>query len=164
MYPSHVSDGRHLLQYSCRLARDLTVAVRVALVSCVKKKRDSAAPARDLYLSQLFRGLRRFAEAHADYWYILSAEHGVLHPDAVVAPYERTLNSMPKRERVAWAERVKRQLLEVLPKDSEVIMLAGLRYREDIEPFLRDRGYPVSVPLEGLKIGEQLHRLKETTQ
>ena len=103
------------------------VATRVALVSCVKQKRDSAAPACDLYLSQLFRSLRHYAETHADAWYILSAEHGVLRPDQVVEPYERTLNTMPKRERVAWAERVQQQLLELLPAGAEVILLAGLR-------------------------------------
>ncbi len=140
------------------------MATRVALVSCVKKKRDSAAPACDLYLSQLFRGLRRYAETHADAWYILSAEHGVLPPDQVVEPYERTLNTMPKCERLAWAERVGQQLLELLPSDAEVILLAGLRYREEIEPFLRERGFSVSVPLEGLKIGQQLQRLKEAAK
>jgi hypothetical protein len=140
------------------------VATRVALVSCVKQKCGSAAAARDLYLSQLFRGLRRYAESHADAWYILSAEHGVLHPEQVVEPYERTLNAMPKPERVAWAERVQKQLLDILPADAEVILLAGLRYREEIEPFLRNRGFSVSVPLEGLKIGEQLQRLKQVAK
>jgi cytoplasmic iron level regulating protein YaaA (DUF328/UPF0246 family) len=130
----------------------------------VKQKRDAAAPARDLYLSQLFRGLRQYAEKHADAWYILSAEHGVLRPDQIVEPYERTLNTMPKRERAAWAERVKQQLLDILPTDAEIIVLAGLRYREEIEGYLRQRGFPVSVPLEGLKIGEQLQRLKQGSQ
>lgn len=69
---------------------------RVALVSCAKQKRDRAAPARDLYLSQFFHGLRMYAEKHADAWYILSAEHGVLRPEQAVEPYERTLNTMPK--------------------------------------------------------------------
>jgi cytoplasmic iron level regulating protein YaaA (DUF328/UPF0246 family) len=137
------------------------VATRVALVSCVKKKQSSAAPARDLYLSHLFRGLRRYAESHADVWYILSAEHGLLKPDQVIEPYERTLNTMPKRDRTAWAERVRQQLLEILPANAEVTLLAGLRYREGIETFLREQGFTVSVPLEGLKIGEQLQRLKQ---
>jgi cytoplasmic iron level regulating protein YaaA (DUF328/UPF0246 family) len=140
------------------------VVARVALVSCVKQKRQSASPAQDLYLSQLFRGLRRYAETHADTWYILSAEHGVLRPDEVVAPYELTLNTMPKAERLAWADRVQRQLLELLPADAQIILLAGLRYREQIEPFLRKRGFSVTVPLEGLKIGEQLQRLKQAAE
>ena len=133
---------------------------RIALVSCVKQKRTSAAPARDLYVTELFRGLRRFAEARADAWYILSAEHGLLRPDQVVAPYERTLNTMRKPERLAWAARVQRQLLDVLPPSAQVILLAGARYRENIEPFLRGKGCEVSVPLEGLALGKQLQYLK----
>jgi hypothetical protein len=111
-------------------------------------------------VSELFRGLRRFAEARADTWYILSAEHGLLHPDQVVAPYERTLNNMHKPERLAWAARVQRQLVDVLPPSAQVILLAGARYRENIEPFLRSNGYEVSVPLEGLALGKQLQYLK----
>jgi hypothetical protein len=127
----------------------------------VKQKSSSAVPARDLYVSQLFRGLRRYAESHAHTWYILSAEYGVLCPEQVVEPYERTLNTMPKPERVAWAEKVEQQLLELLPTDAEIILLAGERYREHIEPFLRERGFQVSVPLRGLQIGKQLQRLKQ---
>ena len=152
------------MPHSTRMNRPQKCGSIVALVSCVKQKRNSAAPARDLYLSQLFRGLRRYAETHADAWYILSAEHGVLHPEQVVEPYERTLNTMPKRERITWAERVQQQLIELLPADAEVILLAGLRYREEIEPFLRQRGFPVSVPLAGLKIGKQLQRLKQVAE
>jgi len=133
---------------------------RIALVSCVKQKRTSAAPARDLYVSELFRGLRRYAEARAGAWYILSAEHGLLRLDQVVAPYERTLNTMRKPERLAWAAQVQRQLLDVLPPSAEVILLAGARYRENIEPFLRGKGYEVSVPLQGMALGKQLQYLK----
>ena len=55
------------------------MGIRVALVSCVKSKQDSPAPAGDLYTSPLFRSFRRYAEANADVWYVLSAEHGLLH-------------------------------------------------------------------------------------
>ena len=71
---------------------------------------------------------------------------------------------MSKRERLAWAERVQQQLLEILPAGAEIILLAGLRYREDVEPFLRKRGFSVSVPFEGLTIGKQLQRLKQAAE
>jgi hypothetical protein len=135
--------------------------MRVALVSCVKAKRSTASPARHLYTSQLFRALRSHAEATADRWYILSAEHGLVRPDQVLAPYERTLNRMPKHERVAWADAVWADLLKVLPADAEVVFLAGARYREGLENRLREHGFAVSVPLKGLGIGKQLQRLKE---
>jgi hypothetical protein len=134
--------------------------MKVALVSCVKSKRNSSAPARDMYTSPLFRLLRLYAEEVADLWYILSAEHGLLHPSDVIAPYERTLNVMPTRERVLWAERVQKQLLKALPVRAEVIILAGVRYRQDLVPFLTAHGFHPSVPLEGLTLGRQLQRLK----
>ena len=109
--------------------------------------------------SQLFRGLRAYAEAHADAWYILSAEHGVLRPDDVIAPYEKTLSRMLKRDRVAWAGRVQPQLLAILPPGADVILLAGSRYRAGIEFFLQQHGFSVSIPMEGLGIGKQLQWL-----
>jgi hypothetical protein len=136
------------------------VKMRIALVACAKRKRGAAAPAGDLYISHLFQGLRRYAEAHADRWYILSAEHGVLDPEKAAHPYERTLNGMPRQERAAWAARVNEQLTRLIPSGAEIILLAGKRYREGIEPFLREKGFGVWVPFAGMRIGEQLQRLK----
>lgn len=138
----------------------VTPAAVVALVSCVKKKRETPAPAQDLYVSQLFRGLRVYAERDADAWFILSAEHGLLRPEQIVAPYERTLNTMAKADRIEWAGRVGQQLLGVLPVGAKIVMLAGERYREFLLPLLIGHGFAVSVPLAGLKLGEQLQRLK----
>jgi len=137
------------------------MATRVALISCVKTKRKSAVAAKDLYISPLFKGMRRYAEQNADAWFILSAEHGVLQPDQVIAPYERTLKAMPKRDRVAWAERVHHQLLEFLPAGAVVVILAGNRYRENVVAFLESHGFIVEVPMVGLQFGPQLRWLKE---
>ena len=61
-----------------------TTRKRTPTRSSVKAKRTFAAPASDLYTSQLFRALRGYAIGHADAWYVLSAEHGLLRPDQVV--------------------------------------------------------------------------------
>lgn len=134
--------------------------MKIALVSCVKTKRTEATRACDLYTSPLFRGLRRYAETHADRWYILSAKHGLLDPLTIVNPYEQTLNRMPKKERIAWADSVKADLTLSTPSDADFILLAGKRYREGIESFLGERG-TVVVPLEGLSFGRQLTWLKQ---
>lgn len=136
---------------------------RIALVSCVKTKGNSAVAAKDMYISQLFLGMRRYAEQNADAWFILSAEHGVLQPDQVIAPYERTLRTMPKLDRMAWDERVKKQLQELLPTSAVVVFLAGVRYREGVVPFLKNHGYNIEIPMEGKKFGPQLRWLKENT-
>jgi hypothetical protein len=107
--------------------------------------------------------MRRYAELNADVWYILSAKHGLLRPDEIVDPYEQTLNAMPRHDRFAWAERVRSQLLEMLPRDAELLVLASQRYREQLVPFLKSQGYVVRVPMAGLKFGPQLRWLKAQT-
>ena len=136
------------------------MATRVVLVSCVKTKRKSAVASADMYISPLFKGMRRYAEKNADAWFILSAEHGVLRTDQVIAPYERSMK-MPERSQVAWAERVNRQLLELLPTGATVIILAGIPYRKRVVPFLESHGFTVEVPMFGLKQGLQLRWLNQ---
>jgi hypothetical protein len=82
----------------------------VYLVSCVSRKQKQACPARDLYASDLFRKARRYAEASGCPWFILSAQYGLVPPDQVIAPYERTLNHMDVDGRRVWAEQVCQQL------------------------------------------------------
>ena len=137
------------------------MATRVVLVSCVKTKRKTDAQAQDLYTSQLFRGMRRYVERTADTWYILSAKYGLLRPDEVVAPYEQTLKTMRKADRLAWAERVQQALGKVLPTGAGLVILAGDRYGENLVPFLERHGFTVSVPMAGLAFGPQLRWLKE---
>lgn len=132
----------------------------VFLVSCVAEKRPVPAAARGLYLSPWFRKARAFAESGGTAWFILSAEHGLLEPDMVVAPYERTLNRMAIAARRAWAVRVLGQIQERVPRSRRLVLLAGQRYREFLEEPLRAR-YAMDVPLRGMRIGEQLHWLSE---
>ena len=40
-----------------------------------------------------------------------------------------------------------------------VVIFAGEKYRECLEPALRKRGIAVHVPMKGLRSGEQLARL-----
>jgi hypothetical protein len=104
--------------------------------------------------------MRTFAETHADAWYILSAQHGLLHPDQVIGPYERTLKKMSKGERNIWAIRVQTALVSVVPPQAEVLILAGIPYRKGVESFLRDLGCEVKVPMVGLNFGNQLKWLR----
>jgi hypothetical protein len=131
----------------------------VYLISCVSQKREQGCAARDLYVSDWFCKARRYAEASGCPWFILSAEYGLVPPDQVVAPYERTLNTMAVADRRAWAERVARQLAEAVPDLARVVFLAGKRYREFLAQYLTGWGVAVSVPMAGLRIGEQLRWL-----
>jgi hypothetical protein len=68
----------------------------VYLVSCVSKKRRTPTQARDLYNSDWFLKARDYVEGTHSPWFILSAEYGLVPPDQVLAPYERTINAMGK--------------------------------------------------------------------
>jgi hypothetical protein len=136
----------------------------VYLVSCVSQKRQQACAARDLYVSDWFCKARQYAEASGCPWYILSAEHGLVLPDQVIAPYERTLKTMRVADRHAWAVRVFHQLAETVQALAHVVFLAGERYREFLTGPLTKCGVAVSVPMEGLRIGEQLSWLAQHTR
>ena len=133
----------------------------IALVACVKSKCDQPKPAGRLYNSAWFRKARTYARQRCDAWLILSAKHGVLSPDNEIAPYEETLNNFSAQERREWSSRVLQELSEVLSPEDEVVILAGRKYREYLTGPLKEEVANVSVPMEGLGIGEQLQFLKE---
>lgn len=128
----------------------------VYLVSCVRQKQSRMCQARDLYVSTWFVKARQYVESSGYPWFILSAEHGLVSPDLTLEPYERTLNAMKVAERAAWAKCVDQALAEIAPELSRAVLLAGERYREFLEPRLAARGVAVTVPMAGLRIGEQL--------
>lgn len=134
---------------------------KIALVACVKTKRSVASPAGALYTSSLFKKASSYARQIADEWYILSAKHGLVHPETIIAPYEKTLNKMRAAERRAWARRVLAELREVLRRGDQVVFLAGKRYRENLVDSVRQMGCRVEIPMEGLSFGQQLRWLNE---
>lgn len=86
----------------------------VILIACSKQKEAAPRPARQLYKSQLFTKSLAYAEQRgADTIYILSAKHGLLGPNQVIAPYDETLSRQPRAERRRWAQRVLGQLKRV---------------------------------------------------
>ena len=135
----------------------------LCLVSCVAQKLPRAAPAKDLYTSTLFRKMRGFVEARSWPWLILSAKYGILPPEQVIEPYEKTLNTRGVAERRDWAEGCLRALGPRLAGFQSVAFLAGEKYREFLVPALRDRGIEVHVPMAGLRIGEQFAWLDRFT-
>ena len=141
--------------------------MKIVLVSCVGKKADEPQPAKDLYQSPWFRLARQYAEKVGDAWYILSAKYGRVHPDWEIDPYDHTLNTMTVADRKNWAEETYASISSAFfqrdfsPDQFEVVILAGERYREFLIPRFEDDGYKVSVPMEGLGIGQQLAWLKK---
>jgi uncharacterized protein DUF6884 len=133
---------------------------RIFLVACVAGKRATPHKAAELYTSPWFEMVRELVSSSGEPWFILSAKHGLVSSDTVIAPYNETLNTMGVACRREWAVRVQGQMNEAMPTADEVVILAGVRYREYLMDYLKGRFAKVSVPMAGLTIGRQLRWLK----
>jgi hypothetical protein len=145
---------------------------RIALVACSKTKLPDPAPARDLYRGTLFRAARAWAETRCAAWWILSARHGLLAPDQVIAPYDDALDARSAQQRREWSWKVFHQVVRArdrglfpAPGDPhEIVFLTGYTYRRYLASDLLVAGYRLSFPLAGLPYGRQVARLKEMRQ
>lgn len=133
-----------------------TSVQRVFLVSCVKTKSLTPKPAEEFYTSDWFSKARRYVESTGSRWFVLSAKYGLVAPDTVLEPYEKTLKTMPVADRRRWAKGVFEDLLKVAPDLEAVTFLAGVTYREFLAGHLSQRGVAIEVPMEGLAFGQQL--------
>jgi len=129
------------------------------LISCVSKKVNHPAPAKDLYESTLFKFCYSYAMSLCpDNIFILSAKYGLVPADEVIAPYDLTLNTMKTKEIQKWSEGVICDLRNNTDiKNDNFLFLAGEKYRRFLLPFIKH----YEIPMQGLKIGEQLSWLKQ---
>ncbi|MCS3449805.1 hypothetical protein M2222_001374 [Bradyrhizobium elkanii] len=136
------------------------MATRVTFVSCVKTKSATPELAEYLYISPWFRMAREWARRNSERRFILSAEYGLIEPGTLVKPYERTLNRMSTADRLAWSKRVIGQIDERRLEGTWAHVLAGESYRRFLMEALEVRFDWVTVPMEGLMMGQQLSWLK----
>jgi hypothetical protein len=138
-------------------------AADVVLISCVKSKQNKPAKAKDLYISDLFAKERAYAERSGRPWFILSAEHGLVDPEQVLAPYEAYLPAMPASYRRSWGNTVITQLETVLGslRGLTLEIHAGRPYVRSIQDGLLQRGANVLLPLDGLRFGTRLRWYNE---
>ena len=120
----------------------------VGLVSCSKSKGDTPCAARDLYTSWVFQRSVDYVERECDEWAILSAKHGLVDPDAVLAPYDETLSGAPKAVREEWNRRVREQIeARYAGKRVRFVLMAGSAYAGCVE------GMDVEEPMKGMGTG-----------
>lgn len=135
-----------------------TTTADVILVGCVKSKLPHPAPARELYTSPLFRKARSYSERSGQPWFILSAQHGLVDPDAELGPYDLRLSTTPLTYRQEWGNRVVEDLHATLGTlaDRTVEIHAGAAYADALRPRLTAAGATVVEPLAGLPLGPRL--------
>ncbi len=133
----------------------------IGLVGCVKRKLTHSAPAHLLYTSAMFKREHEWASVRCDRWFILSAKHGLVAPEAVLAPYEETLNKRSKAEKEIWSADVLDQLVTVLAtlRGRHFEIYAGRNYFGfGLSAGLIERGATVSIPWSGLGLGQRAAR------
>jgi hypothetical protein len=126
----------------------------LVLVACCGKKLKVKAAAQDIYQSELFKKSRAWAEINGDEWAILSAEYGILSPQKVINPYDKTLKTMCISERKSWSNFVRESIER--HRDKKIIVLAGNDYCGWITSDL-----DVDRPMSGMGIGQQLSWLNK---
>lgn len=132
----------------------------VALVSCSKKKRAGMHRAAELYNSPLFKFSFRFASRSCDEIWILSAKHGLVHPDKKIKSYNRSLKTVPRQEQRKWARRVAKAVTRHFPKGTKLEFYCGEVYLRDLISLL-NTSFVCIAPLRGLSLGKQLQWYKE---
>lgn len=134
-------------------------SLRVGLVGATTTKLNCPAPAGKLCISDLFVGRRQAVERSCDRWYVLSARHGLVHPDTVLEPYGERLSAMAWAARRRWSDAVVNALVAELGDLEGVIfeVHAGAVHADSgLADALRARGAVVENPVARLRVHEQL--------
>jgi hypothetical protein len=143
---------------------------RIVLISCVSKKGNKKAKAKELYKGPLFKNSLTYGKKLCpDKIYILSALHHLVNLDQEIEPYDVTLSYVPpakrnpklkvltKEEAELWGQKVLQQLENIADlKKDEFIILAGQSYIKPIVKGITN----IKEPLKGLKQGERVKFLK----
>ncbi len=128
------------------------------LLGCIKYKRSGPTPAHNLYTSPLFLRRRRYAEAAGVRWYVLSARHGLVLPEEVIAHYDVHLAGQSASYRAAWGAFVVEQLRRERGEMSGLVVdiHAGDAYVEAVRGPLERAGTVVLDPVDARSLGETL--------
>jgi hypothetical protein len=131
------------------------------LIACSREKRAERAPAKDLYLSERFRLCRTAAEVYADKWFIVSAKHGLVHPERILSPYDTTIANMTPREFEMWNKKVTNQLARWVPKQSNIVCLGDSQYFSPLAKLDLKAGAGVHIPFRWIDPSNHLTWLRK---
>lgn len=158
---------------------------RCIIAQCTDEKRDGKHQAKELYMpSRLFRAQRRYCEAYADLWLIVSGKHGLVHPESAVSSYnvpvdddswtERTQEAVDGFFRRAKADGIRilhpdgrhSGNLSVLGPTDEIHfeLLCGEDYLKRLEPYLEYHDLDYSLPFEGQRYGVRCNNMLDAAR
>ena len=126
---------------------------RVALVGCSKTKLEYPAPASRLYIGNLFKKAYDYAQKNFSEVYILSAKHGFLKTDEIIAPYNYTLKGKSKKIIISWSKQTAEIMNKFFSDDDILSFFTGEIYYKYLSRLLNCH---TTLPLRGLRMGPQL--------
>ncbi len=141
--------------------------MKIVLIACSKIKittyKYKRIVAEEMYCSALFRKSLNYARIKHDGYriFVLSAKYGLVPIEKKISLYDLSLNYFSVEELKKWSSKVNSQLEAVCtPSKTDFVILAGKRYRCYLTKDMKSS----YVPLEGLKIGEQLGKLTQLSK
>lgn len=139
---------------------------KIAFVGCSKNKRNEPCMASEMYdKSALFVLCKQYIiQNKYDMWFILSAKYGLLNPETIIEPYDKSLYEMSRLELKKWENNVIEQVRNIIITVDDNIVVdfyCGIIYRKELVKYLHQFGVVVNEPLKGKGIGQQLKYLKE---
>lgn len=132
------------LQTHCILVMRKT---KIALIACVKEKALHPCVAEEMYLSDDFKSWLKYAQDwKADFIFILSGKYGLLELADVIEPYDFNLDHQPRSLRLAWSDRVLKNLaLHCDLKEDQFLLLTNQLYAEYLLPHIGMVGMPMDI-------------------
>ena len=119
---------------------------RVALIACVKEKKDYSCAAIEMYEGLFPSWLQHSERLKAEQFYILSGKYGLLKPDDIIEPYDFNLNHATKEYLDEWNDKVLKRLNELENiTDCEFLIYTNSTYMEELIKVLPFYTIPLSI-------------------
>jgi hypothetical protein len=123
---------------------------RVVLIGSAGATAATPLPAAQLFASDGFARARAHAAGSGHPWFVLTAKHGLLDPDDVVAPFDVQLGDQSIGYRTAWGEWVAAQLGDRLLLDGVTVEVhGGVDFAQPLRGPLTRRGAALDLQLPG---------------
>lgn len=119
---------------------------RVALIACVKEKKDYSCAAIEMYEGLFPSWLQHSKRLKAEQFYILSGKYGLLKPDDIIEPYDFNLNHATKEYLNEWNDKVLKRLNELENiTECEFLIYTNSTYMEELIKVLPFYTIPLSI-------------------
>jgi hypothetical protein len=123
---------------------------RVVLIGSSGATATGPLPAAQLFESAGFVRAREHAAGSGHPWFVVTAKHGLLDPDDVVAPFDIQLGDRSMGYRAAWGEWVVAQLGDRLLLDGVTVEVhGGVDFAQPLRHPLIRRGASLDLQLPG---------------